>query len=107
MIEGGASDLEAGSRFRWKTFGVTLNSRVEEFSPVQRLAWSSRGTGVDSYHVFFIEQRPRGCHVLNEETENGWLASLSNALRPKNLSEKHQLWLEGLRTKAQSGPPSG
>ncbi|MGP8125930.1 MAG: SRPBCC domain-containing protein [Nitrososphaerales archaeon] len=106
-IEGGASDLQAGSRFRWKTFGASLNSRVEEFSPNQKIAWSARGMGIDAYHVFLIEARANGCHVLTEETENGWLASLSNTLRPRNISDKHQMWLEGLRAKAQGGPPPG
>ena len=106
VIEGGASDLQAGSRFRWKTFGISLNSKVEEFLPNQRLAWSARGMGVDAYHAFLIEGRPNGSHVLTEETQNGWLASLSNVLRPRNMSEKHQIWLEGLRARTQSGMPS-
>lgn len=107
VIEGGAPDLQAGSKFRWKTFGVSLNSKVEEFSPNQRLSWSARGLGIDAYHAFLIEGRPNGCHVLTEETQYGWLARLGNTLRPKMTSNQHQLWLERLRAKAQGGLPPG
>ena len=105
MVEGGGADLGPGSRFRWKTFGVTLSSRVEEFVPPERLAWSARAAGVAAYHVWLIERRPTGCHVLTEESQNGLLARLSNALRPNNMSRYHQVWLEQLLEKAKTGPP--
>jgi uncharacterized protein YndB with AHSA1/START domain len=41
VIEGGGHDLRPGSKFRWKTFGITLDSEVEEFVPSERLAWSA------------------------------------------------------------------
>jgi len=105
VIEGGAADLKLGSKFRWKTFGVTLDSKVEEFVPPERLGWSSRSMGIDSHHAWLIGRKPSGCHVLTEETVNGWLARLSNALRPKYTEKLHQVWLEGLLEKAKGGPP--
>jgi len=105
LIEGGGPDLHPGSRFQWTTFGVRLDSKVEEFVPGERLGWSARATGVDAYHAWLIENRPSGSYVLTEETQNGWLARLSNMLRPRNMSEQHQNWLEGLRRKAAEGPP--
>ena len=105
MIEGGGSDLELGAKFRWTTFGVRLDSKVEEFVPRERLAWSARATGIDAYHAWLIEPRASGCYVLTEETQNGWLAALSNMLRPKNMSTQHQNWLESLQHKAIQGPP--
>ncbi len=56
-VEGGGS-LRPGSKFRWKTFGVNLESKVEEFVPGERIAWSARGPGVDAYHAWYIEPRP-------------------------------------------------
>jgi hypothetical protein len=104
-IEGGGPDLRAGVRFRWTTFGVKLDSKVEEFVPGERVAWSARAVGVDAYHAWLIEKRPGGCYVLTEETQNGWLATLSNMLRPQNMSKQHQNWLESLEQKAAKGPP--
>ena len=104
-IEGGGPDLKAGSKFRWKTFGVTLDSRVEEFVPVERLAWSAKTTGIDAYHAWLIEATSAGCHVKTEETQNGWLAALNGTVRPNDMRRKHQSWLEGLLSKARTGLP--
>jgi hypothetical protein len=105
IIEGGGPDLRLGSRFRWTTFGVRLDSKVEEFVPGERLGWSARATGIDAYHAWLIESRPSGCYVLTEETQNGWLARLNNVLRPQNMNRQHQNWLESLQQKAAEGPP--
>lgn len=104
-IEGGGSDLSAGSSFRWKTFGVTLSSKVEEFLPVERLAWSARGMGINAYHAWLIEPTPSGCHVTTEETQIGLLPRLGKALRPNYMSQRHQEWLESLMAKARTGLP--
>ena len=39
-IDGGGDDLAAGTTFRWRTFGVDLVTRVEEFVPAN----GSRGS---------------------------------------------------------------
>lgn len=104
-VEGGAADLAPGASFTWRTFGLSLRSRVEEFAPPRCLAWSAEGSGVRAYHVWLIGEEPSGCHVLTEETQNGWVARLGASLRPNNMKEKHQSWLEGLKARAESGPP--
>jgi hypothetical protein len=106
-INGGGSDLQAGSTFRWKTFGVTLDSKVEEFVPFERLAWSAKATGINAYHAWLIEPTSDGCHVNTEETQNGWLATMNKAVRPNDMGRKHQVWLEGLLAKAMTGLPPG
>jgi hypothetical protein len=106
VLQGGAKQLSKGARFRWKTFGVNLISVVEEFEPKQRIAWRARGTGVDAYHAWLLGPLAEGgCHILTEETQYGWLARLGSVFLPHRMHRYHQLWLEGLRTKAQAGPP--
>jgi len=105
VIEGGGPDLRLGVRFRWRTFGVTLDSKVEEFVPFERLAWSARSRGIDAYHAWLIERLPSGCHVVTEETQNGWVARLNSALRPGSVGGIHQIWLERLLEKAKGGQP--
>jgi hypothetical protein len=104
-IEGGGPDLEQGSRFRWKAFGVRLTSSVEEFVPLERLCWTARSTGIDAYHAWLIERLPSGCRVVSEETQSGWVARLNNLLRPRSLVRIHETWLERLLEKAKGGPP--
>ena len=100
-------DLRDRSRFRWKTFGVKITSKVLEFEPCTRLAWDAHGIGVDAYHGWVLTPLEDGStHVLTEETQNGWLARLGKKLMPNRMSAMHQAWLEALKLKAESGPPT-
>ena len=105
FLNGQPPDLALGTRFRWKTFGVTLLSRVLELVPYERLAWEAHANGLDAYHVWLVQKTDLGCDVITEETERGWLARIGKALRPKRLEQQHQIWLEGLRAKATVGLP--
>lgn len=106
-IDGGGSELTPGAGFSWRIFGVTFSSRVEEFVPHERLAWSAQLEGVDAYHAWLIEKRGTGCRVLTEENQKGWLARLNNLLRPSNTRYYHYLWLEALASRAKEGFPPG
>jgi hypothetical protein len=103
--KGSRPDLAAKARFTWKTNGVSLRSKVEEFVPFERLAWDARAMGVEAYHAWLIEPRADGCWVLTEETQKGWLARLGATLMPKKMFRVHQTWLERLRSMAAEGPP--
>ena len=105
FLSGAPPDLVLGTKFRWKTFGVTVESVVREFVPFERLAWDAQRGGLKAYHAWLIQPTPEGCHVLTEETERGWFARLGKALRPKQLEQKHQVWLEQLKAKAIAGLP--
>ena len=107
FLEGPPPDLTAGTQFRWKTFGVSLESRVCEFVSGERIAWDARGLGVDAYHAWVISATPRGSHVLTEETQHGWLARLGHFLMPWRMGKYHQLWLEQLRDQSAHGRPPG
>lgn len=104
-LEGDATELVPGLKFSWRIFGVTLSSRVEEFIPCERLAWSARFEGVDAYHAWLIEEKEGRCRVLTEENQKGWLARLNNLLRPSNMRYHHYLWLEALMKKSVDGYP--
>ena len=102
FLNAAGPDLSKGTRFRWKTFGVTIESEVREFEPLERLAWSARGIGVDAYHAWLFEPN----NVLTEETQNGFLARLGSLAMPNRMHKYHQIWLENLREKALTGLPS-
>ena len=105
FLEGAGPDLAAGTLFRWRTFGITITSRVVEFVPRERIAWDARGIGVDAYHAWLLEPRAGGCRILTEETQHGWLARASSRLMPRRMGKYHQRWIEALSQKAQTGPP--
>jgi uncharacterized protein YndB with AHSA1/START domain len=105
FLSGTPPDLSSGTRFRWKTFGIRLESKVQEFVPGERIAWDSRCIGVDAYHAWVIARTPGGSHVLTEETQHGWLARVAAAVRPRRMHTYHQIWLEQLRAAARKGFP--
>jgi uncharacterized protein YndB with AHSA1/START domain len=102
---GTGPDLGAGTRFRWKTFGVTIESEVMEFVPKERIAWDAHSLGVDAYHAWVLRETPQGCHVLTEEVQHGSLARLQKLFRPSRMYRGHQSWLEGLMAKASGRKP--
>lgn len=95
-VEGGGAELFDGARFTWKTFGVSLKSRVLEFEPETRIAWLATGLGVKAYHAWLITPTPTGCTILTEETQYGLAARAGRLLFPKRMEEWHQKWLEAL-----------
>lgn len=107
ILEGPGPDLAQGTRFRWRTFGVTITSTVRECSPGERIAWDGRGIGVDVYHAWVLTPSVKGCHVLTEETQRGVLARLGALVMPDRMRKYHQLWLEALERQAQKGAPPG
>ena len=105
FLAGSPPDLALGTRFRWKTFGVTIESTVLEFEPFERLAWDAHARGIDAYHAWLIRKTPDGCHVLTEETQHGLLARLGKLFMPNRMWRLHQVWLEALSSRAQLGSP--
>lgn len=103
ILEGDGPDLKKGTRFRWKTFGVTITSTVLEYVPNERIAWNAHAFGLDVYHAWVLEPSAKGCRVLTEETQHGWLARLSKLIMPNRMYQYHQIWLEGLGAKARAG----
>jgi len=105
IIEGPGPELGIGTRFRWKTFGVTIMSTVLEYVPNERIAWDAHAFGIDAYHAWVLQPSVKGCYVLTEETQHGGIARLGNLLMPNRMHKFHQLWLEALESKAGSGLP--
>lgn len=98
--------LLAGTTFKWRTFGANLESVVNEFVPYQRLAWEATGTGISAYHAWLIIPTETGCTVITEETQHGWLCRLGKLFMPNRMYRFHQIWLNGLKAKAESTSPA-
>ncbi|MEZ5922741.1 MAG: SRPBCC family protein [Parvularculaceae bacterium] len=100
-----ASTLSLDTEFRWKTFGVSIVSRVLEFVPGERIAWDGRAFGVDVYHAWLIRPSAKGAYVVTEESQYGIFARAAAALWPDRMHDFHQIWLERLSEKAAGGMP--
>lgn len=93
ILSGAQQQLELGTRFRWKTFGVTIETTVKEYEPFERLAWEASSFGMKVYHAWLITPTSTGCHVQTEETQNGILPRIGALLRPGDMHRQHQKWL--------------
>ncbi len=111
---GQSPDLALGTRFKWKTgffnpdtkkatrFGVTVDCKVQEFLPPQRLAYEFHGTGISGYQAWLIEKTETGCRVLTEERQRGFVSRFVS-LTSKRMWKQHQIWLELLRDNVAKG----
>jgi uncharacterized protein YndB with AHSA1/START domain len=102
----GGPELTLRTRFRWKTFGVTVETIVTELVPNERLAWSGKTIGGAGQHGWVIEPTPGGCRVVTEETQRGIVPSLGRWFLRRGLLTQHQRWLEGLARMARTSPPA-
>ncbi|HEX3530936.1 MAG TPA: SRPBCC family protein [Thermoanaerobaculia bacterium] len=107
FLSGPPPDLALGTRFRWWTFGVTIESTVREFVPGERIAWDGHAFGVHVYHAWLIRPTQDGCHILTEEVQRGFKSRLGAVIWPTRMSHHHGIWLERLRDNAASGMPPG
>ena len=105
ILQGSGPDLALGTKFRWKTFDVTITSTVLEFVPYERIAWDAHALGIEVYHAWVLQPTQQGCHVLTEETQHGWLARLGKLIMPNRMHKYHQIWLESLARQSRAGLP--
>ncbi|MGL4363945.1 MAG: hypothetical protein ACRCSB_01925, partial [Bacteroidales bacterium] len=76
-------------------------SEVKEFIPHQRLAWDAQNIGILAYHAWLIIPTEKGCKVITQETQHGFMCRLSAFLMPNRMYKYHQIWLEGLKAMAE------
>src|SRR5580658_3159484 len=55
FLDGTGPNLRLGSRFQWRTFGVTIESNVIEFVPPERIGWDGRRSGLIVHHAWLLE----------------------------------------------------
>jgi Polyketide cyclase / dehydrase and lipid transport len=108
-ITGTERVLGPTTEFVWKTFGVTVQSRVLVFEPFLNIGWDAREmAGWNGFHGWKILPRDGGCLVITEEVQRGLLAGTVKGRIEKGLLREHQRWLEGLaRQTAAAGSSRG
>ena len=89
------------SQFTWKTLGFPVRSQVYEYIPNSHLAWFGDGTGIRAYHAWLIIEKPDGCEVVTEETQNGPSAIAFNLNQPTAMYDAHDWWLNSLKVRAE------
>lgn len=99
-------ELQVGDRFRFDTFGFTVECEVIEATPpkdnqpgrISWRGWNSEGEDrLDVHHAWLIENLEGGrVRILTQETQNGKPAKELARETPNPMVNGHQAWLEGL-----------
>jgi hypothetical protein len=96
--------LEDNSIFRWTTFGLPLESRINEFVPFSRIGWFgyAPGSAPSFYHTWYLTQVGAACGVVTEEVGRGESAIRFRQADESAMHRGHDLWLATLKWVSES-----
>lgn len=94
--------LTASTVFTWKTMGLHFVSTIKEFVPGQRLSWQSDKSSIQGYHAWLIIPTAKGCKLITDESQKGWLTFFEKTFQRHKLFQLHNHWLSLIKQKAES-----
>ena len=104
-LMGGADALRPGVRWRWTTFGLDIESRVQEFAPGRRLGWF--GGAPDEppafYHSWLLNPEGDGCRTAMDEAGVGPAAAAFRQADEGRMHRGHEMWLATLKWVSEGG----
>lgn len=94
-----AKFLSSQSTFRWKTFGIEVESSVREFVPNERLGWFGNvpGKPPEFYHTWLLKHEAGNCRVVTEEVGVGADPVDFRKTNESLLHRGHELWVVTLK----------
>jgi len=94
-----AEALAPDVRWRWTTFGHSIESRVHEFVLDQRLGWfgGTPGEALRAYHSWLLKPDGNGCRAIMDETGVGPGAVAFRKADEGRMHRGHALWLATLK----------
>jgi uncharacterized protein YndB with AHSA1/START domain len=99
MIEG---PLEVGTVFRWQTYGLTIESTIQEIDPPRRIVWSGPAQDITAIHVWTMTPSEDGVLVHTEESWDGDPVRAQPEEMRQALDGSLQVWLQSLKQKAEA-----
>ncbi|GLS22980.1 hypothetical protein GCM10007874_60000 [Labrys miyagiensis] len=96
---GGGNILQSGTIFRWETFGLPLESRINEFEPFSRIGWYGYAPGAQPtfYHTWYLASFGDSCRVVTDEVGKGKDATHLRATDESLMHHGHEIWLATLK----------
>jgi uncharacterized protein YndB with AHSA1/START domain len=95
----GADALSPGVRWRWTTFGLDIESRVQEFAPGKRLSWFGGAPDAPPafYHSWLLNPEGDGCRAAMDEAGVGPAAAAFRQADEGRMHRGHEMWLATLK----------
>lgn len=94
--------LAPGVSFRWRTMDLDFVSTVVEHAPPYRLSWESRKASIQGYHSWLVVPTSDGCRVVTAESQHGFLTAMQALFVPNKLRRLHDVWLRGIKQRAEA-----
>ena len=103
-IRGNGTVLNESSVFTWTTFGLPIESKINEFVPFSRIGWfgSAAGAAPSFYHTWYLTQTNDGCRVVTDEVGKGASAQQLRKTDEGLMHRGHDLWIATLKWVAES-----
>jgi len=103
-ILNGDAALKESATFRWETFGLPLESKVNEFVAFERIGWYgyAPGTAPAFYHTWYLKPSGNGCLVITDEVGQGAGAAKFREADEGAVHRGHDLWLATLKWVSES-----
>jgi hypothetical protein len=95
----GDTALKDGTVFRWTTFGLPLESKVNELTPYTRIGWYGYvpGTEPSFYHTWYLKPQGDVSLVVTEEVGKGKDVADLRETDEGLIHRGHDLWLATLK----------
>jgi hypothetical protein len=95
----GDNVLKDRTVFRWTTFGLPIESKVNEFTPYTRIGWYgyAPGTAPSFYHTWYLKTRDNACLVVTDDVGKGEDAVHLRETDEGLMHRGHDLWLATLK----------
>jgi uncharacterized protein YndB with AHSA1/START domain len=103
-IVGNETVLHSGSVFRWTTFSLSIESRINEFVPYSRIGWYGYAPGTEPsfYHTWYLVPQGGACLAVTDEVGKGPDAAHLRQTDEGLMHRGHDLWLATLRWVAEN-----
>jgi hypothetical protein len=93
--------LEVGTVFRWQTYGLSIESTIQEIDAPRRIVWSGLAHGITAIHVWTMTPSEDRVLVHTEESWDGDPVRAEPEQMQQALDDSLRAWLQSLKHKAE------
>ena len=94
--------LEVGTVFRWQTYGLSIESTIQEIDAPRRIVWSGLAHGITAIHVWTMTPSEDRVLVHTEESWDGDPVRAEPEQMQQALDDSLRAWLQSLKHKAEA-----
>jgi hypothetical protein len=94
--------LEVGTIFRWQTYGLSIESTIQEIDAPRRIVWSGLAQGITAIHAWTMTPSEDRVLVHTEESWDGDPVRAQPEEMQQALDGSLRAWLQNLKHKAEA-----